>query len=48
MQRTKADSTRTFLHWSAPIMVGHFIIAVWHLFLVVKVQPGFPDLHFRY
>jgi hypothetical protein len=24
MQRTKADSTRTFLHWSAPIMVGHF------------------------
>src|SRR5665213_2070649 len=42
MEPTKADSPRTVLLWSAPIMVGHFIAVVWHLLLVVKVQPDFP------
>lgn len=42
MEPTKAYSTRTLLLWSAPIVVGHFIAVIWHLFLVVKVQPGFP------
>ena len=42
MEPTRADSPRTVLLWSAPIVVGHFIAVVWHLLLVVKVQPGFP------
>jgi hypothetical protein len=42
MEPTKADSTRTPILWIAPIVVGHFIVVVWHLFLVVRVQPGFP------
>src|SRR5665213_102235 len=42
MEPTKADSPRTVLLWSAPIVVGQFIAVVWHLLLVVKVQPDFP------
>lgn len=42
MEATKADAPRTLLLWSAPIVVGHFIVVVWHLLLVVKVQSGFP------
>jgi hypothetical protein len=38
----KADSRRILLLWSASIVVGHFIAVIWHLLLVVKVQPGFP------
>jgi hypothetical protein len=42
MEPTKTASTRTFLPWSAAIVAVHFGAAIWHLFLVVKVQPGFP------
>jgi hypothetical protein len=42
MEPTKTAPTRTLLLWSAAIVVAHFIAVVWHLFLVVKVQPGFP------
>jgi hypothetical protein len=38
----KTNSRRTLLLWSAAIVVGHFIAVVWHLLLVLKVQPGFP------
>ena len=42
MEPTKADPPRTLLLWSAAIVVGNLIAVVWHLLLVVKVQPGFP------
>jgi hypothetical protein len=42
MEPTNADSTRRLLLWGAPIVGGHFLAVVWHLILVVKVQPNFP------
>ena len=42
MEPTNADSTRKLFLWSAPIVLGHFVAVLWHLFLLVKVQPGTP------
>jgi len=42
MEPTHADSTRKLLHWSTLIVVGHFIAVIWHLLLLVKVQPSTP------
>jgi hypothetical protein len=42
MEPTKGDSTRTLILWIALIVVGHFMDVLWHLFLVVKLQPDFP------
>jgi hypothetical protein len=42
MEPTNADSTRKLLFWSAPIVLGHFVTVIWHLLLLVKVQPSTP------
>jgi hypothetical protein len=42
MKPMNADSARTLLLWSAPIVVGHFVAVQWHLMLVVEVQPDLP------
>jgi hypothetical protein len=42
MEPTNADSTRKLLLWSALIVLGHFVAVVWHLLLLVKVQPSTP------
>jgi hypothetical protein len=42
MEPTNADSTRKLLLWSAPIVLGHFVAVIWHLSLLVKVQPSTP------
>ena len=42
MVPTNADSTRKLLVWSAPIVLGHFVAVIWHLLLLVKVQPSTP------
>jgi hypothetical protein len=42
MEPAKIDSRWTLLVLSAPIVAGHFMAVVWHLLLVLKVQPGFP------
>lgn len=42
MEPTNADSTRKLLLWSAPIVLGHFVAVIWHLLLLVKVQPSAP------
>jgi hypothetical protein len=42
VEPTKTNSRQTLLLWSGPIVAGHFIAVVWHLLLVLKVQPGFP------
>jgi hypothetical protein len=30
------------LMWSVPVVTGHFLVVVWHLWLLVRVQPGTP------
>jgi hypothetical protein len=42
MEPTNADSTRKLLLWSAPIVLDHFVAVIWHLWLLVKVQPNTP------
>jgi hypothetical protein len=42
MEPTHADSTRKLLLWSALVVLGHFVAVIWHLLLLVKVQPGTP------
>jgi len=42
MELTKSNSARKLLLWSVPIVIGHFVAVVWHLLLLVKVQPGTP------
>jgi hypothetical protein len=42
MEPKNADSTRKLLLWSAPIVLGHFVAVIWHLWLLVKVQPNTP------
>ena len=42
MEPTNADSTRKLLLWSALIVLGHFVAVIWHLLLLVKVQPSTP------
>ena len=44
MEPTNADSTRKLLLWSAAIVLGHFVAVIWHLLLLVKVQPSTPRL----
>lgn len=44
MEETRPDSPRKLLVWGAAIIGGHFLAVVWHLVLVVKVQPNFPRL----
>ena len=44
MEPTNEDSTRKLLLWSVPIVLGHFVAVIWHLLLLVKVQPNTPRL----
>lgn len=44
MADNASNFPRRFLLWCAPIVGGHFLAVVWHLILVVKVQPDFPRL----
>jgi len=38
------DSTRGLLGWGSVVVGTHFLVVLWHVFLLVKVQPGFPAL----
>lgn len=44
MEQNNSDSTRKLLLWGAPIVGAHFLAVLWHLALVLKLQPGFPRL----
>jgi hypothetical protein len=44
MEPTHADSTQKLLLWRAPIVLGHFVAVIWHLFLLVRVQPSTPTV----
>ena len=42
MQTTKPDFVHTLLLWAAAIVLGNFVVVLAHLWLVVRIQPGFP------
>jgi hypothetical protein len=42
MEMTNLDSNRRLLLWSTPIMMGNLLVVIWHLLLLVKVQPTTP------
>jgi hypothetical protein len=44
MREKRPDFARKLQLWGAPIVGGHFLVAVWHLMLMIKVQPNFPRL----
>lgn len=33
---------RNLLRWSVPVIVGHFVVVLWHLWLLDRVQPSTP------
>lgn len=39
-----ADSRRKLLLWAALVVVAHFLVVLWHLVMLLRVQPGFPML----
>lgn len=44
MQATENTHTRPVLRWVVPLVVGHFLVVLWHLFLLVKVEPNTPQI----
>lgn len=43
MKAPEEVSRRQLLMWSAPVVTAHFLVVVWHLWLLVRVQPGTPS-----
>jgi hypothetical protein len=44
MQPRTTDLTRRLLRWGTPIVLAHYVVVIWHVALLVKVQPDFPGL----
>ena len=42
MQRETSDSKRRLLLWGTLIVLAHYAAVIWHVILLVKVQPEFP------
>jgi hypothetical protein len=42
MHTTEKTSSRSILVWSVPIVLAHFLVVIWHLVLLVKVQAQTP------
>ena len=43
MKAQEEVSRQKVLMWSVPVVMGHFLVVVWHLWLLVRVQPGTPS-----
>ena len=43
MKAPEEVSRRKVLMWSVPVVTGHFLVVVWHLWLLVRVEPGTPS-----
>jgi hypothetical protein len=43
MRPAAIDFRRRLLHWGIPIVIAHYIVVLWHVWLLVKVQPAFPE-----
>ena len=44
MQLRTSDFKRKLLLWGTPILLAHYAAVIWHVALLVKVQPGFSGL----
>jgi hypothetical protein len=44
MRPAVTDFRRRLLFWGAMLASAHYIAVLWHVTLLVKVQPGFPRL----
>ncbi|MGC2109070.1 MAG: hypothetical protein WA655_06100 [Candidatus Korobacteraceae bacterium] len=44
MPKGATDFRRRLLPWGAPIVIAHYLVVLWHVVLLVKVQPAFPVL----
>jgi hypothetical protein len=42
MEATEKSSSRRILVWGVPIILAHFLVVVWHLLLLLRVQPDTP------
>lgn len=42
METTKPDFTHRLLLWATVAALGNFVVVLVHLWLVVRIQPGFP------
>jgi hypothetical protein len=42
MDPARSSSTRELLFWTGAIVVGHFAAVIWHLLLLINVQPRTP------
>ncbi len=36
------DLQRRLLLWGTPIVLAHYAVVIWHVTLLIQVQPGFP------
>jgi hypothetical protein len=44
MQLRTSDFKRRLLLWGIVFVSAHYLAVIWHVALLVKVQPGFPGL----
>ena len=42
METTKPDFIHRLLPWATVAALGNFVVVLVHLWLVVRIQPGFP------
>ncbi len=42
MHPRATDGRRRLLLWGTPLVLAHYSVVIWHVALLVKVQPGFP------
>lgn len=42
MEEPQADFIRKLLPFATFVVLGHFAVVIWHLFLLLKVQPSTP------
>ena len=44
MPARTTDLQRRLLLWGMPIVFAHYAVVIWHVTLLVKVRPSFPQL----
>lgn len=44
MHPRATDCRQRLLLWGIPLVLAHYVVVIWHVALLVKVQPGFPRL----
>jgi hypothetical protein len=44
MQLEKTDSMRKLLFAGTLVVLAHFVAVIWHVVLLIRLQPGFPAI----